>query len=332
MQANFIEGGVIVCLYLHHSVADQKGLAKLIRTMSNTAGPIETHTQQSLKEDVRRQSAVRDRLSGTRGVKANSMEHAEYDVAIRKPLAPSEGTSCVLAFSLKMIEGTTDMLNERFQCIYDKPGIHFSTSDTITAVLWKAILRAREPVSSSPKESRIFIPVDMANKLDPPLDSNRYYGYSCLFSSAKMPLSQARLHFDVSTMVMAARKIRDSILCMTEAKVRSAIAVINGVEDAQTLNNPSIDFSTDVFITDWEDLPIGKEAGLGLGLGIPEWMRQVSRNQSGYGCVLFPQNKGKGVWEVTVSMADDEMERLLEDGKSGGLAPFLVRKKKKLTA
>lgn len=305
-------------------------MAKMMTIMSNVDGKwlSKDHTQQSLEEDARRQSSMRDRWSGSRGVKADQYEHPEYHVAIRKPTAPSVGiTSRILAFSLGKIKETQAMLNERFQYIYEKPEIHVSDFDTLAAVLWKAISRARKSILLPPTQSRLLIPVDMSNRLDCPLDSDEYCGNSCLFGFAKMPLSHARLPFDVSSMVMAARNIRSSHLCMIEAKVRSAIALINGVEDLQALNNPNIDLGTDVYITDWSGLPSGEKAGLGLGLRNPEWTRKFGRSQSVCECLVLPQNKEKCVWEVTVSMADDEMERLLKEsemGRDGDLAPFLV--------
>ncbi|KAK4507011.1 hypothetical protein PRZ48_000745 [Zasmidium cellare] len=343
VQANFIKGGVIVCFYLHHSVADLKGLAAFIRHMSISPGVLpgnclsleklkedispgvhagKSLTLEKLKEDASQQNAWRDRLSGSRGIKPDLSQHPEYDVTIRKPLAPAKGTSRVLTFSRDMLDGTKVMVNERYQYMYDEPDTRLSAFDCLAGVLWKAITRARFPASAqmSGKTSRIFIPVDMAKRVDPPLPEG-FYGNSVLFSSVDMPLSQLTVPFDISTMAPIARRIREGTASMTDAKARSAIAIINDAEDVKTLNHPNIDFSTDVFITNWAELPVGEETKLGLDLGEPEWTRKVSQNQSAYGCVLLPLKDTPNVWEVMISLSEEAMERLLDDV---GLAPFVL--------
>ncbi|KAF2172918.1 hypothetical protein M409DRAFT_16873 [Zasmidium cellare ATCC 36951] len=320
VQANFIEGGVIVCFYVHHSVADLKGLAEVIRIMSGVLPKVKV--PETLQEDAKHQAHLRDRLSGSRGVKANLNEHPEYDVAIRKSLAPSKGTSRVLTFSREMLDGTKEMVRERFHFEHDEPGVHLSGFDCLAAILWKAITRARWPTNLNMNglRSRIFIPVDMAKRMEQELPDD-FHGNSVLFGCVDDPVSHLIAPFGVGTLSGIARRIREATSSMTDAKARSAIAIINEAEDVKTLNHPNIDFSTDVFITNWANLPVGDETTLGLGLGEPEWTRKVSRNQSAYGCVLLPLKDDPKVWEVMVSLTDEAMERLLGDV---GLAPFVL--------
>lgn len=48
------------------------------------------------------------------------------------------------------------------------------------------------------------------------------------------------------------------------------------VESTRELVNdrPQIDLDVDVFITDWSDMPSRDAAGLGLGLGAPQFVRK----------------------------------------------------------
>ena len=112
VQANLIEGGVIVALYLHHSVADIHGMASIMRHMSISEDvlPARAHTVSTLQQDAQSQSQVRDRLSGSRGFKESLAEHPEYNIlpsnVTMPPLAPSQGSSRILSFDLDMLDGT----------------------------------------------------------------------------------------------------------------------------------------------------------------------------------------------------------------------------------
>ena len=67
VHGNFIRGGVFVVVSVHHSVADVHGLAAVVCAMSVDKPPI---SQVSLQADAQEQSRIHDRLSGSRGVKA----------------------------------------------------------------------------------------------------------------------------------------------------------------------------------------------------------------------------------------------------------------------
>lgn len=314
-------------LYLHHSVADLKGMAAVIRHMSisKETPPGIRHTLQSLNNDAIETCRLRDRLSGGRGAVANDQNKPpEWDFSERHSLAPSEGTSRVLSISLEMLDGTRDMINERFQAIHEEKDVHLSAFDCLATILWKAITRARWPPRSavSGKSSRIWVPTDMAQRMDQKLPA-QFYGNSCLFSSPKDKVDLAKLTtpFDIGSLFRTAHEIRKGIYAMSDAQARMKIAFINKEEDVRTLNHPNIDFSTDVFITNWANLPIEWKSSLGLGLGIPEFARKVSRGQSAYGCLLLPMKRSQGIWEVMVSLTEDAMERLVNDS---GLQPFIL--------
>lgn len=74
VQATFISGGVIVAIYLHHSVAGPAGLGSLMRCMSVSEEVLPSRgkmTIEELREEAVEQSRLRDRLSGSRGYQAS---------------------------------------------------------------------------------------------------------------------------------------------------------------------------------------------------------------------------------------------------------------------
>lgn len=215
------------------------------------------------------------------------------------------------------------MVNERLRHQEATPGVHLSAFDCLTGILFKAITRARWPPSTidGGQVSALLHPVSIRNRIDPPLDDN-FCGNACLFSHCTSTVLRLGMPFDVSTIKDAARLVRGGMSNLTEPKVRSAIALINSRDDVRSMNHPRIDFNHDVFITSWADLPVGDEAGLGLGLGPPQFGRKASRHHSAYGCNLLPLRTEEGTWDVLVQLSEDAMQRLLDDP---GLKRFVVK-------
>ena len=161
----------------------------------------------------------------------------------------------------------------------------------------------------------------MVDNMDPVM-SKDYYGNASLYAHSTAPVIQLCLPIDVGTMLRTTELVHSGTQQLHEAKVRSAIALINDREDVRSVNHPAVDFNHNVFVTDWSQLPSNSEAGLGLGLGAPDFVRKVSRQHSSYGCILLPSKSDEGIWEVLVQLTEDAMVKLLEDP---GLQPLLLR-------
>ncbi|KXT00275.1 hypothetical protein AC578_1210 [Pseudocercospora eumusae] len=331
VKANFIKGGVLVAIYIHHSVADNVGVATIIRHLSSSADVIPPRelTSQSLREDAVEQSRLRDRLSGSRGIKSNAVEHPEYQIitsnggARRLSLAPSYGSCHVLSFDMHKLSSIKTMLVERCENMLLRTAPDFATKDCLVAILWKFLTRARwlSRDDYSGQSSSLLMSTSIRNNMDPVM-SEDYCGNASLYAHSTAPVIQLCLPIDVGTMLRTTELVHSGRQQLHETKVRSAIALINDREDVRNANHPAVDYNSDVFVTDWSDLPSDLEAGLGLGLGAPDYVRKVSRQHSSYGCLLLPSKSDEGIWEVLVQLTEDAMERLLEDP---GLQPLLLR-------
>lgn len=234
---------------------------------------------------------------------------------------PVRPACLVLTFSLQMLDAVRDMANDHFLHINGDPTVRLSRFDCLIAVLWKALTRARWPYEreTEGRTTSLVIPINIRQSVEPALNAS-YYGNSDLYSHTLAKVVQLGLPFDVSAVGNAAHGVRRSFSSLTEAKVRSAIAIINDVEDVRSVAKPCINYESDVLITNWMDLPVGEETTLGMGLGPAEWTRKLSRDHSSFDCVLLPPKSGDG-FEVMVELAEPEMKRMLEDT---GLGPFLL--------
>ncbi|TKA63599.1 hypothetical protein B0A55_09773 [Friedmanniomyces simplex] len=272
-QANIIKDGLLVALYLHHSVANVHGLGQIIRLMSSNSVP-RAISDETLRTDAATQSELRARLSGHKQPKETSQ------------LTGREvGTSRVLAFDLATIEKTKDLMNERFHDIYEEEIIHISAFDCLAAILWKAVSCASWPQGPPEDDSgrflKLTIPVSVRNRLPSSSLPKDYFG-------------NALVHAETHSM--------------------SKIATINSLEDVSEAGISNRSFDTNLVVTSWADLPTGeRDAGLGLGLGAPEWGRKIGRANTGYGCIVLPGRREEGVWKVQVTFTEEVMARMLAD-------------------
>lgn len=317
IQANFIRGGLILVLYLHHSVADIHGLARIMRDMSSDI-PRRELTDGDLRADSLEQSRLRDRLSGSRGVKVDLAAQPEYNEHITDEengapdLQTLRGCCCILGFNLNLIDGTKSLVNERSHPYHKESEIPISGYNCLVAILWEALIRAStQGPPDEQQTSTLITPVNVRHKIDPPL-SDEFFGNAGVHACAKSAVLHLGMPYELTNLSHIARAIRTSTANITERDVRTAIAAINKREG--TLENciPTHNVDTTLVITSWADLPLD-EAHLGLGLGKPQWGRKLGRTQSMYGCIVLPVKREEGTWEVTVHLSENAMARLLRD-------------------
>lgn len=84
IQANLIDGGLILVIYLHHAVADVKGMATILRLMSEGL-PARELSEESLELEATTISQARARLSSGTGIGA--FLASARDVAERQKLS-----------------------------------------------------------------------------------------------------------------------------------------------------------------------------------------------------------------------------------------------------
>ncbi|KAK5728907.1 hypothetical protein LTR15_002048 [Elasticomyces elasticus] len=288
VQGTIIEGGLLVALYLHHAVADIQGLGKIIEIMSDANGKPRGLNDEVLRADAELQSTARSRLSGVWGVKASPDAHAKYSASPPAPetsqLTGKEiGISCVLGFNIEIIEQTKEMINTRYHDYYDEQTIHISAFDCLAGILWKAL------------------PGD-------------YFGNALVHAVAWSRILELGKPYELSALAHQAKLVRLAVARITEPLVESKIATINSMYDVSKASISNRTFDTNLVITSWADLPTSEEeAGLGLGLGAPEWGRKIGRENKGYGCIVLPVKREGGIWEVQVTLTKEIMAKMMED-------------------
>ncbi|KAI5370049.1 putative transferase [Septoria linicola] len=325
VQADFINGGVVVAIFLHHAVADVHGLAQVVHCMSNGI-PV---SKPSLQSDSIEQSRSRDRLSGSRGIKATMLNQISHgrgfsgETASVPDVDQRDGGSVhVLAFDLDKIEATAEMMNERVALSLEERFAKTTPLECLISILWKSFARARRQCLKMEKEQMSILKhsVNMRMRLDPPLGAG-YFGNACISAKATADLVRLSLPFDVGTLGSIAGTVHNSRAAASETQLRATIAAINDSSDVRSAFDVQVNSNTDVLITDWVELPMADKATLDLGLGPADFVREVSRESPTHGFLILPKKQKEGQWEVVVRFDKGTISYLLGDV---GLMPFLL--------
>lgn len=324
VQANFVRGGVIVSIYLHHCISDGTGIGLLIsgsvlmddfkfERYLDTKGQDSPSLSVRLATFANRKSVVRKELSWSDHNQINSrhLKCRVFNSSAPEIKPPAKGRGCVVAFSLRELNRLKTLLEDQEQSTF------MTLNDVLQALLWHSMMKARIPSLASGTTvttSKLLIPTNIRGKLKNSLPDH-YFGAAIDFACAQMSL-ETIARDDLSTLVRVAKEIRRAINSVDEPYIRQAITVSMFADvncDVRDLQASNMDRSNgaDMYITSWEKLE-GYESTLGLELGQPDWVRKPWSRDPG-SCIVLPLDSRKDYLEVVIQMTKPDMERLLED-------------------
>lgn len=325
VQANVVEGGLIVSVYLHHCISDGTGFGLLTSgSVLNDDFTFKRHLEGnghsmpslSMRLDAfaRHKSIVRQELSYS---SANQINDRHLKCKAIKPVGELDegnkvkGRGCIMSIPMEKLAGLKAALDAHTD------GNFITQHDALLALVWHSMTRARIPsLASEPPvtESKLLIPVNIRNKLKKPL-SESYFGAAIDFASAKMQLSHLA-NSSEGALARSAIVIRDAINNVNEPYIRQAIALARyadpkiDVRDLQA-SNMNRSGGADMYITSWEKLRC-YEATFEMGLGRPDWIRKPWSKDPG-SCIVLPRDERKAYLEVVIQMTGGDMARLLDD-------------------
>ena len=334
VQANLVDGGLIVSFYLHHCISDGTGMGLLISgailndnctfQRDLDPGPFTAPELSSrLSAFAKRQTCLRSALSWSdpnrvsdRQIQYRLTTQVEQKVARNTP----PGRGCVFAF----LDETLLEIQESFvQEMVKSPGYFYVTkTDVIQTLLWHYMTSARIPSllpENSITHSKLLTPVNLRNRMenngkDTVIDDN-YFGSAVDFASAQLSLEHLQKR-DHTSMTVTAHAIHNAIEKVDATYVRAAIAISNSTDptvDVRDLQASNMNRTTgaDMYITSWERMNL-YSAELDLDLGKPDWVRKPWSKDPG-SCIILPRNPEKAIVEVVIQMTEDDMARLLAD-------------------
>jgi hypothetical protein len=302
-QANFIQGGLLLAVAVHHSASDGAGLdtiistwAKNTATAASTNGPFTAHNPLS-----------NDRtplMTGTPG--ANLTDFPEFTLLpTPKPAAPID----MSAYQLPPMTSHIFHLPPASLAAIKTTAAAHSTNDALLAFLWTHIVKARNPPEGT--TSALCLAADIRARAAPPLPPTYLGNASMPVVTRRLPAADLRAA--ASGLQDAAAAIRAAVdaLGSPPDRVARVVGLLASREDPSDFKYAYNAFlGPDVVASSWTRFGV-YDRGWGGGLGRPEAMRVPGEGADGIVMVL-PQLKDGGL-EVLVGLEDGAMGRLLGD-------------------
>jgi trichothecene 3-O-acetyltransferase len=312
-QANFIEGGLLLTVGVHHSVCDATSLDTILETWA-----LNTTVANSSKSFSEYDAVSNDRTPLCQGLPANNI--ADFPEYVLMPTPPTDApqmgpptfkmppmTSKIFYFSPEHLVGLKIAAKA------------YSTNDALCAFFWHHMILARNPSpdpSDSEKTSAVLVAVNIRDRTSPPLPPT-YLG-NASFGGITPRLSIASLKDANSGLTQAAAAVRSLVNAINKpSRVPLTIGLLSSRPDAQDFKFACHGFlGPDMTTTSWADVGVRKrEWGV---LGKPEGFRMPYEAADGTIAVL-PRLEGGGL-EVMAALESEAMERMLGNKEFGKFA------------
>lgn len=340
IQANFIEGGLILCFGFHHAVADGSSFCTFLKAFAAaTKNPQVSDAGTVMPVDKRLSYA----LNAECDVPAlNSFAEYNSTNAPVRPKASEEVTTRIFTFSATTVQKLEETIKEHLK--KNPTGATFvSNIACLSSLIWVAVVRARRSRLSLAETTKIGIAVNARSFMEPRLPEE-YFGNVVVHMNATAkvhellhdrdsPLEDEATDSSISTatLALAASRMRqatqnvDSKYVSERLKTFSALADPTETSRAYTramdTSNTGLDFSS------WRDQGADVEFAIpGTGtLAVHYWRKAWSPNEGAYN--ILPRkggSKGTADWEVSLGLSVEDMERVCLGGELGAWAKTIV--------
>jgi Transferase family len=298
IQANFIQGGLILCFAFHHTAFDATSCGTLVQLY---AGLCSDNLNEELLPEAKtpRLSPLHDlHYEAALHRQGRYVQIEEHDVSPK--LAP-EAVSSLYRISIDALKALKVTVSASL--LHEKHTTWISTLDATAGLIWSCVARARAPLMDEKTTCTLNMAVNARSRVDPSLPEG-YLGNCIIGSIVHKPLSAFAERTCVSDL---AASIRASYAEIDDHLIRAQFTMISAESDIGLLFSGPPAPPSYLLVTSWAAIPL--YADFGSVLGIPENVSiPTGPGQSGL-CVLQPRKP--------------EMARALDRARLGDLEFYL---------
>jgi hypothetical protein len=316
-QANFIEGGLLLTLGVHHSALDASAVEAIIDVWAqNTAAAFDS-TELKFSQFEPQLNDRSPLMSGTTGAKLE--EFPEYYLKSTAPSASvdqNSGQKTSIPSPLPPMISRIFYFSPSSLAELKEAAAAYSTNDALTAFLWRHMVLARNPVSKtkSPVDiageiSHLLYAANIRSRTTPPLPKN-YLGNA--FIAVKTEPLRISTIISEAGLSSATSVIRQSLAKLADDPNRISLTI--GLMEQY---GPSVlkyayngFFGPDVMATSWKDVAVYDRVWGDLGR-VESFRVPGDPGEDGTMAVL-PRLKDGGL-EVRVALETEAMGRLMSD-------------------
>ncbi|KAJ5455272.1 Transferase [Penicillium sp. IBT 31633x] len=318
VQANFIEGGLILTIVTQHNVMDMTGQDFVIRLLSKACHD-EPFTSEELAVGNMNRSHVIPLLddSYTPGPELAQQivkTQPSADDAAPESAVPPKSTWAYIELSATQLESLKLLAINTLPPSTD----YISTDDAVSAFVWQSIARARAPRLEPTSESMLTRAVDMRQRLNIPKDypgllQTLTYSTDTVQNLCKEPMGlvaaelRSQLNPRKNDLAFKTRALATFFSRSTDKSKASFTATVN--------------VSSDFMLSSWCGISC-YELDFNLGLGKPEAVRRPGFTPfEGLG-YLMPRSPA-GEMPVGICLRDEDWHRLKADEEFTKYATYI---------
>lgn len=307
-QANFVEGGILLCVASMHNALDMNGQGTVLK-MFAAAGRGEEYDLKLLAAGNREADTIVPLLKP-------GEPSANHDVMLRpstlnaapRPQSPPRPIEWhYWRFSAKQLE---DLKKEA-----SSGRTWVSTNDALTAFLVQRLtsVRIREGRVANDEIVQLHRAVDSRSVLNPPVQPG-YLGHLVVTADTTWRSAQ---ELAGASLADVAVESRDSLKQVDDHYVRSLATLINKTEDKTTIfYGASAKPGRDFICSSWAQLHWLNACDFGKGLGAPDFVRRARMSPVPDLSYIMPKNRNGDMFLATclfhedfVGLANDEAWR-----------------------
>ena len=319
LQANFINGGLLLNFAGEHSAMDGQGLGQVIRLFSKACHG-ESFTDEELLQGNRARDNVIPLLNQTTYQPGPELDHLLVKFSAAPPPASSNlPPKCTWAYfhfpssslsKLKSIAASSSSISGNSTVPYT------TTNDSLSAFIWQSTSRIRSSRLPPDTTSTFARAVDVRPCLS---ISPCYLGNMSNHTYNTLPLSSvpSPLLSSVASSLRLALNPSD----LSHA-IRSLATYISTTSDMSSVSyGADLDLSTDIFFSSWAKLPC-YNLNFNLGLGFPESVRRPRFGVVEGLMYLMPMDRSGGI-DAAICLRDEDLEGLRSDWEFGEYAEWI---------
>lgn len=316
-QANFVEGGLLLAVGVHHSACDASALETIVSTWAyNTAEASGSRSFTTYNAQLSDRSPLMEGIPG-----ADIVDFPEYRLPnstdmLAQQMPPGD-------FQLPRMASHVFYFSPESLADIKTAAAAYSTHDALCAFVWRHMTMARRTPGAPPRPSdgeetsALAFAVNIRDRMSPPLPPT-YLGNASMGSITNR-LTVSALTAD-GGLPSTAAAIRKSLGTFSDSsRVRLTIGLLQSRPDPTDFKLAHNAFlGPDVVASSWADLKV-YERHWGT-LGRVEAFRTPGEGADGV-VMIFPRLKDGGL-EVMIGLEQEAMGRLLEDGRFLSAARF----------
>ena len=306
IQANWVQGGLLLCFAGMHMVMDGNGLGQIIRLFAKACRGEDFSVAEIQNGNLPRANAV-----PPLALNQTPMLHPELRRCTSNATTAAYVGHCAepdglfwtyFRFSAASLVKLKEKASEG--CQTDRKWI--STNDAVSALLWRALSVARASHLPPQEPLTLLRAVNGRRCLNPPV-ADSYTGN--MVAGAFASMSRQDLTHDLSLSAIALH-VRKATLSNDDHYIRSLAHLIRSEPDKTTIAFEVDRADRDLIISSWAHLSVFES--FGDLLGTPDFLRRPTLTPSEGYAYLMPKDLDGNI-DVTLSLREIDLARMKGD-------------------